>query len=48
MAPSAPRLNLNTARIGKPYQQVFNEEQRRIVENAFAREIELHGYRFEP
>jgi len=30
------------------YQQVFNEEQRRIVENAFAREIELHGYRFEP
>ncbi len=32
----------------KPYQQVFNEEQRRIVENAFAREIELHGYRFEP
>jgi len=32
----------------KPYQQVFNKEQRRIVENAFAREIELHGYRFEP
>jgi hypothetical protein len=29
-----------------PYQQVFNDEQRRIVEKAFAREIELHGYRF--
>jgi hypothetical protein len=32
----------------RPYQQVFNNEQRRIIENAFAREIELHGYRFEP
>ncbi len=32
----------------RPYQLVFNERQRRIVENAFAREIELHGYRFEP
>ena len=31
-----------------PYQQVFNDKQRRIVENAFAKEIELHGYRFEP
>jgi hypothetical protein len=30
----------------KPYQQVFNEKQRRIVENAFAKEIELHDYRF--
>jgi hypothetical protein len=30
----------------KPYQQVFKDEQRRIVENAFAKEIELHGYRF--
>jgi hypothetical protein len=30
----------------KPYQQVFNNEQRRIVEKAFAKEIELHGYRF--
>jgi hypothetical protein len=30
----------------RPYQQVFNDEQRRIVEKAFAREIELHGYRF--
>jgi hypothetical protein len=29
-----------------PYQLVFNEEQRKIVENAFAKEIELHGYRF--
>jgi hypothetical protein len=32
----------------RPYQLVFNDQQRRIVENAFAREIELHGYRFEP
>jgi len=30
-----------------PYRMVFNDEQRRIVENAFAREIELHDYRFE-
>jgi hypothetical protein len=30
------------------YQQVFNDEQRKIVEEAFAKEIELHGYRFEP
>jgi len=29
-----------------PYQQVFNEKQRRIVEQAFAREIEMHGYVF--
>jgi hypothetical protein len=29
-----------------PYQSVFNDEQRRIVERAFAREIELHGYSF--
>jgi hypothetical protein len=29
-----------------PYQQVFNEEQQRLVEKAFAKEIELHGYRF--
>jgi hypothetical protein len=29
-----------------PYQQVFNDEQRRIVEKAFAKEIGLHGYRF--
>jgi hypothetical protein len=31
----------------RPRQEVFNEKQRRIVEEAFAREIELHGYRFE-
>jgi len=31
----------------RPRQLVFNEEQRRIVEQAFAKEIELHGYRFE-
>jgi hypothetical protein len=30
----------------RPYQLVFNDEQRRLIENAFAREIELHGYRF--
>jgi hypothetical protein len=32
----------------RPYQEAFNEAQRRIVEKAFAKEIELHGYRFEP
>ena len=32
----------------RPYQQVFNDEQRKIVEKAFAKEIELYGYRFEP
>jgi hypothetical protein len=31
----------------RPHQLVFNDEQRRLVENAFAREIESHGYRFE-
>jgi hypothetical protein len=31
----------------RPYQEVFNDEQRRIVEKAFAKEIKLHGYRFE-
>jgi len=31
----------------RPYQEIFNEEQRKIVEEAFAKEIELHGYRFE-
>jgi hypothetical protein len=31
----------------RPYQLVFNDEQRRLVENAFAGEIELHGYHFE-
>jgi hypothetical protein len=30
----------------RPYQEVFNNEQRRIIEKAFAREIELHGYTF--
>jgi len=29
-----------------PYRQVFNDEQRRIVEKAFAKEIALHGYQF--
>ena len=32
----------------RPYQEVFNEEQQKIVQQAFAKEIELHGYRFEP
>jgi hypothetical protein len=32
----------------RAYQDVFNDEQRRIVEKEFAREIELHGYRFQP
>jgi hypothetical protein len=31
----------------RPYQEVFNDQQRRIVEKAFAKEIELHGYRFD-
>ena len=30
----------------RPYQLVFNDKQRQTVENAFAKEIELHGYRF--
>ena len=30
----------------RPYQQVFNDDQWRIVEKAFAKEIELHDYRF--
>jgi len=31
----------------RPYQQLFDDGQRRIVEHAFAKEIELHGYCFE-
>lgn len=31
----------------RPYQQIFNDQQRRIVEAAFAKEIDLHCYRFE-
>jgi hypothetical protein len=31
-----------------PYQRVYTAEQRAIVERAFAREVELHGYTFEP
>jgi hypothetical protein len=30
-----------------PYQLVFNENQRKRIEQIFACEIELHGYRFE-
>ena len=32
----------------RPYQEVFNHHQRQIVAKAFAKEIELHGYGFEP
>jgi len=32
----------------RTYQDVFNDDQRKIVEKAFAKEIKLHGYRFEP
>jgi hypothetical protein len=31
----------------RPYQLVYSDEQRRIIEKAFAREIQMHGYRFE-
>jgi hypothetical protein len=30
----------------RPYQEIFNDQQRQIVEKAFAKEIQLHGYRF--
>src|SRR6184192_2285015 len=30
----------------RPYQLVFSPQQRQIVESVFAREIQLHGYRF--
>jgi hypothetical protein len=30
----------------RPYQQVFSDEQRKLVERAFAKEIALHGYHF--
>ena len=30
----------------RPYQEIFNDKQRRIVEKAFVKEIDLHGYRF--
>jgi hypothetical protein len=32
----------------RPFQAVFNDQQRQIVEQTFAKEIELHGYRFAP
>jgi hypothetical protein len=31
----------------RPYQEVLSDDQRKIIENVFAKEIELHGYRFE-
>jgi hypothetical protein len=30
----------------RPYQEIYSENQRRIVENAFADEIQMHGYEF--
>jgi hypothetical protein len=30
----------------RSYRDVFNDHQRQIVEKAFAKEIQLHGYRF--
>lgn len=30
----------------RAYQEVFNKEQRQLIARAFAREIEIHGYRF--
>lgn len=30
----------------RPYQEVFTEEQARYVERVFAKEIDLHGYKF--
>jgi hypothetical protein len=32
----------------RPYQEIFSEGQREVVDKAFAKEIELHGYRFGP
>ena len=32
----------------RPYQEIFSEEQRKLIDKAFAKEIELHGYRFAP
>jgi hypothetical protein len=31
----------------RPYQEIYTAAQRRIVDKAFAREIEMHGYHFE-
>ncbi|WP_231892807.1 hypothetical protein [endosymbiont of unidentified scaly snail isolate Monju] len=30
----------------KPYQEVFSIEKRKVTEEAFAKEIEMHGYVF--
>lgn len=30
----------------RPYQEVFTTEQREVIEKAFAKEIEMHGYVF--
>jgi hypothetical protein len=30
----------------RPYQQVFSDRQRKVIEKVFAKEIELHGYAF--
>jgi hypothetical protein len=42
-----PRAKSEYRKDRTPYQSVFNEQQRGIVEQIFAREIELLGYRFE-
>jgi hypothetical protein len=44
----APKAKSEYRRDRTPYPLVFNEEQRKRIEQVFAREIELHGYRFEP
>lgn len=30
----------------KPYQEVFTDEQRKIIEEAFSKEIQMHGYKY--
>ncbi|SPD76465.1 conserved hypothetical protein [uncultured Desulfobacterium sp.] len=30
----------------RPYQQIITKKQRQIIEKAFAKEIEMHGYKF--
>ena len=32
----------------RPYQEVYSEEQRAVIEKVFATEIKMHGYTFEP
>ena len=30
----------------RPYQDVFSNQQREVIEKAFAKELEMHGYTF--